>query len=83
MSFYKTITLRFRVISVRSGNNSLVFGNHENFTTKCCVYDAAWPHDGNYISWDTAVCTYPHFVSDDFAETISLGRHPISPILTP
>jgi hypothetical protein len=48
----------------------LVFGNHENCTTKCCVYDPAWgPHDGNYISWDTAVCTYPYFVSDDFAET--------------
>jgi hypothetical protein len=48
----------------------LVFGDHKNCTTKCCIYDAAWgPHDSNYISWNKAVCSYPNFVTDDFAET--------------
>jgi hypothetical protein len=53
-----------------SKNNSLVCCKHENCTTSSCIYDIAWgPHDCNYISWNAAVCTYPHFVSDDSAET--------------
>jgi len=55
---------------MRSNNNGLACCKHENCTTSSCVYDIAWgPHDCNYISWNKAVCTYPHFVSDDSAET--------------
>ena len=40
----------------------------------CEIYDAAWgPHDCNYITWNAAVCTYPHFVSDESAGISWLG----------
>jgi hypothetical protein len=67
--------LQFRVISVprlpeiSSRDDPLAFRKHENCTAGSCVYDAAWgPHDSNYITWNAAVCTYPHFVSDESTE---------------
>jgi hypothetical protein len=70
--------LTFRLISVpqlqgiRTGEASLVSRNHEDedCTAERCVFDEAWgPTDCNYITWNTAVCTYPLFISGDSAET--------------
>ena len=59
-----------RLPEIGSRDDPLAFRKHENCMAGSCeIYDAAWgPHDCNYITWNAAVCTYPHFVSDDSAD---------------
>jgi hypothetical protein len=77
--------LPFRIISIQrqleinSENNSLIM---KICSAEYCIYDGAWgPHDCNYISWNIAVCNYPHFVSEDLQRLhISLGMQPFAHI---
>ena len=60
-------TIQFRVISVPQLEPSAF--KHKKCGASSCVYDAEWgPHDGNYITWNAAICTYPRFVSYEPAE---------------
>ena len=63
--------MRFRVFSVPHSpaiNESSVFTKRKTCTAEPCNRLPAWPRKWNYISWNTAIYTYPHFVSDDSAE---------------
>jgi hypothetical protein len=56
---------RYRFV-LQFRDDTLVTSNHANCTTDSCLYDDVWgPYDCNYITWNQAVCTYPHFLSDD------------------
>src|SRR5712664_1369814 len=42
-----------------------IFPSQNGHLTENCIYDNAWEiHQCTYISWNTAVCTYPHLISD-------------------
>lgn len=50
----------------------LVFPKKRIETVEACFYDYVWAsHQCNYISWNTAVCTYPRFLSGDPRQTFT------------
>jgi hypothetical protein len=70
--------LRFRIFSVPDINDSLFNKKHKTCTAVSCVCLPAWPRVWNYISWNTAVCTYPRFISDIAAETCWFSKELVS-----
>jgi len=55
---------------LRFGDDSSVFSKDRSFTAESSSCDdLLGAAVRNYIFWDTAVCHYPHLVSDGFEET--------------
>ena len=63
---FRIISVPFRSTATRPTDGSLAFVGHECCTLETCMYEQAWgPNDCNFISWNTAVCGYPHLTSKD------------------
>ena len=63
---FRIISVPFRSTATRPTDGCLAFVGHECCTLETCMYEQAWgPNDCNFISWNTAVCGYPHLTSKD------------------